>query len=81
MVEDTSSISIRQRKKNGDNRLDLNQTKTQPQKIQRLQWLEHVKQMRKSRLSVESLVSRTKNNIRQRRRWTDNVRGSTSEMK
>jgi len=67
-----ASINRRQRKKNDDIRLELNQMDTLVQKIQRrrLQWFGHVKRMNNSRLpakALEMLISGT-------RSWGDKTR-------
>ena len=74
-----AGISRRQRKKNEDIRLELNQMETLVEKIQkrRLQWFGHVKRMDNSRLpakALETLVSGTRSQGRQKKRWMDNVK-------
>jgi len=52
-----AGISRKQKKKNDDIRLELNQMDTLVEKIQRhrLQWFSHVKQMNNSRLPAKAL--------------------------
>jgi len=75
MTKKISNISRRQRTKNDDIRLELNQmdrplqsTLIQKIQIRRLQWFGHVKQISNSRLpakSLETLVSGTRSRVRQ----------------
>ena len=74
-----AGISRRQRKKNDDIRLELTQMDTLVEKIQRrrLQWFDHVKRMNNSRLpakALETLISGTRSQGRQNKRWIDNIK-------
>jgi len=71
-----AGISRRQRKKNDDTRLELNQnrcTSTKDTETQ-LYWFGHVKRMNNSTLPAKALETGYKKSKAQRKRWIDNVK-------